>query len=89
MYYLTLCDFVFTPLQNRAPFGIGSILGGKNLFGIQALHFMNWSLFWKGVGKSVTEAASPIVCPFAFTTRYYNVQLYKVQVYYSYSHTKK
>ena len=24
-------------------------------------------LFWKVVGKSVTEAASPIVCTFAFT----------------------
>ena len=61
------CGFVFTPLQNRAPFGIGSILGGMNLSRIQVLHFRNWSLFRKVVGKSVIEAASPIVCPFAFT----------------------
>ena len=71
--FVTLCkggslyDFVFTPLQNRAPFGIGSILGGTNLSPIQVLLFRNWSLFWKVVGKSVTEAVSPIVCPFAFT----------------------
>ena len=63
----SLCDFIFTPLQNRAPFGIGSILGVMNLSRIQVLHCRNWSLFWKVVGKRVTEAASSIVCPFTFT----------------------
>ena len=60
--------------------GSGQFSEGRICPGMQVLHFRNCSLFWKGVGKSVTEAASPIVCPFNFTiefrTRYYNVQLY-------------
>ena len=61
---ITFSDTETTLLQKL---GIEYILGGMNLSRIQVLHFRNWSLFWKVVGKSVTEAASPIVCPFAFT----------------------
>ena len=32
---------------------------------VQVLQFRNWVLFWKDLWKNVTEAASPIVCPFA------------------------
>ena len=33
---------------------------------VQVLQFRNRVLFWKGLRKNVTEAASPTVCPFSF-----------------------
>ena len=64
--------------------------GAKGLCPRSAFDFRNWSVFWKGVGKSLTEAES-IVCPFAFTylnSAHVIIMSSQVQVYYSFNHTK-
>ena len=79
----SLCDFVFTPLQNRAPCGTGSTLGGMNLSQIQVLHLRNWSLFLEGRREKCDRgcfsySVSIRLYLSEFCIRHYNVQLYKV-----------